>query len=43
MLRPQAPPQNLNAIQQTQQEEQRERLRRRNELRIANGLPPLTE
>jgi hypothetical protein len=41
--RPQAPPQNLSAIQQTQQEEQRERLRRRNELRIANGLPPLTE
>lgn len=43
MLRPQAPPQNLGAIQQAQQEEQRERLRRRNELRIANGLPPLTE
>lgn len=43
ILRPQAPPQNLSAIQQTQQDEQRERLRRRNELRIANGLPPLTE
>jgi hypothetical protein len=43
ILRPQAPPQNLSAIQQTQQDDQRERLRRRNELRIANGLPPLTE
>jgi hypothetical protein len=43
ILRPQAPPQNLSAIQQTQQDEQRERLRRRNEMRIANGLPPLTE
>ncbi len=43
MLRPQAPPQSLSAIQQTQQEEQRDRLRRRNEFRIANGLPPLTE
>jgi hypothetical protein len=41
--RPQPTPQNLNAIQQTQQDEQRERLRRRNEMRIANGLPPLTE
>ena len=43
LLRPQALPQNLSAIQQTQQDEQRERLRRRNQLRIANGLPPLTE
>jgi hypothetical protein len=41
--RMQPTPQNLSAIQQTQQDEQRERLRRRNELRIANGLPPLTE
>jgi hypothetical protein len=41
--RPQPTPQNLSAIQQTQQDEQRERLRRRNEMRIANGLPPLTE
>jgi hypothetical protein len=43
MLRPQAPPQSLSAIQQTQQDEQRDRLRRRNQMRIANGLPPLTE
>jgi hypothetical protein len=35
--------QNLNAIQQAQQDEQRERLRRRNQMRIEKGLPPLTE
>jgi hypothetical protein len=41
--RPQPTPQNLSAIQQTQQDEQRERLRRRNQMRIEKGLPPLTE
>lgn len=38
--RPAATPQALPA---NVQDEQRERLRRRNELRIRNGLPPLTE
>jgi hypothetical protein len=38
--RPAATPQALPA---NVQEEQRERLRRRNELRTRNGLPPLTE
>ena len=36
-------PPSLQALPPSQQEEQRERLRRRNELRIKSGLPPITE
>ena len=36
-------PPSLQSLPPSQQEEQRERLRRRNELRIKSGLPPITE
>lgn len=40
---PPRPTATLQALPLNQQEEQRDRLRRRNELRALNGLPPLTE
>lgn len=40
---PPRPAQAAQALPQNMQDEQRERLRRRNALRIQNGLPPLTE
>jgi len=40
---PPRPGQTPQALPQNLQDEQRERLRRRNALRIQNGLPPLTE
>jgi hypothetical protein len=40
---PGRPAQTPQAMPQNVQDEQRERLRRRNELRIQNGLPPLTQ